>query len=208
MILIEAQRRHLEKVRERLINFSRHFKEIDLERKNFYVDISPIDEQIWSHLPDSPFWQNVESFIVKGNIYQTIYDELYAEVKGKGEAEIGSLDDFDSGGIHITSNFIIYVIELATLICLGEPDDFHRYEWVTSVEQTAQSFAWNFILEGMPCEKQHRELVQIYAKDERCSRLADSVKELRQLRTNILQRLNTSVENEEYIHYLCSQCHQ
>ena len=173
-IVIEAQRRHLVKVAERISGFSNYFKEIDLRRWEYYVDIHPIDEVLRSHLADNSFWQQVESFKDKSEAANHLHQELYSEIKGKAESEIGTLDDLDSGGIHITSNFLIYVIELAVNYCLGQPDDYHRYEWISSVSK--QAYGGNFISVGIQSETQHRKFVKVYSKDRRCKQLALIVK--------------------------------
>ena len=139
-------------------------------------------------------------------MYRTIYVELYNEVKCKGESEMGSVDDSDSGGIHITSNFITTIIELAVKIRLDEPDDYHRYEWIASVSKEA--FGGNFISVGINSEIKHREFVQAYGKDKRCEQLAAAVKQLRPLRGDILNRISECIDEDEYIHYFCSHCHR
>ena len=205
-IIVEAQKQHLEKVRTQLLALSKNFKEIDLNRNNYYADYTPINEDIRSHLPDGSFWQNVDSFKASDDEFKIIYKALYVEIKSKGESEIGSLDDSDSGGTHITSNFITTIIELAVKICLGEPDDYHRYEWIPSVSK--ETFGGNFISVGIHSETKLRKLVQTYAKDKRCEQLAAAVKGLRPLREDILSRITKCVDDDEYIHYFCSRCHR
>jgi hypothetical protein len=204
-IVVEAQKRHLAKVRASLIEFIENFKEVELNYCNYYIDRHPIDEDMRRHLPDNYFWQKVLLFREKSDVAVTIYDDLYGEICSRAQSEIGTLDESDTGGIHITSKFMLTVIELAVNICLGQPDDYHRYEWIPTVSK--QAFGGNFISVGIRSEKQHRKLVQDYAKDNRCEQLAVFVKELRHLRLDIQSRLRVCIEKEEYIHYVCPLCH-
>lgn len=198
------QEKHWQDVESHLAGLEQPFNDIDLNGWPFYRDFScdeNITEEMHSHFRDTVFWQNVNNYNEKANKANSIQKDLVEEIMHEA-LKVAPLEDIWLEQEQcITPYFISSVIDIS----LGKVIRLiRRYKW-DEVTQTLRCQG-TFISTGINSEKKHRELVEIYSKDERVKSLSDTITELRNLRGEILTVLQSAINDKEYKYSFCSKC--
>lgn len=198
------QEKHWQDVESHLVALEQPFSDIDLNDGPFYRDFScdeNITEEMHSHFRDTAFWQNVNNYNEKANKANSIQKDLVEEIMHEA-LKVAPLEDIWLEQEQcITPYYVFSVIDIS----LGKVVRFiQRYNWDELIQTLACQ--GSFISKGINSEKKHRELVEIYSKDERVKSLSDTITELRNLRGEILTRLQSAINDNEYKYSFCSKC--
>jgi len=201
-------------VRQELEFFKNSFSDINPRNQSFWV---PKDEivmaQLHGHLPDEAFWERVEGsegFIKKAKECEALLDAAREKFVSAGE-ELAPFQPVITGpvpDVYITSGWARRVLVRALSRELGfrEPDKYYPSELKDG----------DFILEDeeiiyrgldtVAAEKKHRELVKGFIKSEEFPPLVKLMKDLRDLRQQILARIDQCLRGREYSYNYCPDC--
>jgi hypothetical protein len=198
------QEKHWQDVESHLAAIEQPFSDIDLSGWPFYRDFScdeKTTEEMQSHFRDTVFWQNVNNYNEKANKANSIQKDLVEEIMQEALKIAPFEDIWLEQEQCITQYFVSSVIDIS----LGRIIRFiRRYRWDELAQGlTCQGF---FISMGINSEKKHRELIETYSQDERVKSLRDMIAELSSLRSEILTKLKSAINDKEYKYSFCSKC--
>lgn len=200
-------------VRQKLEFFRSSFPDIDPRHESFW---HPLDEdmmaQLHGHLPDEAFWEEVEG------------SEGFAEKAKRCKALMDASRE----------SFTLAGEELAPLQSPSEPlpDTYITLGWARRVlarsldPQLGFQVPGKYYCQDLPdgrvmlydmeplylgrahkkAEKKHRELAECFAQSERFEEILTLMKQLRDLRQQILARIDKCLRKGEYVLSYCPDC--
>jgi hypothetical protein len=195
-IVNKDQGKHREEIEQYLQNFKASFPEIAVTWGTFQCNIKGEGQLKW-HLDDTVFWQTVD--IYKDNVSQAnfIHDQLFHEILLKTN-QIAPLESmFDSQKQHV---FLIFTHSIIAL-CVG--GEWSNTDYIWEEDTQSQRFGGIVISHGVKSENEHRELIELYKKDERCIKLKSIAEKLIEDRIAILNKIDSIGYNR---YALCPDC--
>ncbi len=197
-------------IRQQLELFENCFADINPRYHSFW---HPLDEavvtQLWGHLPDKAFWSKVEDYSEKAGQCEALLDAAYERFTSSGE-ELALLQPSrgPTPDKYITSGWARRVLVRALNPELGfrEPDKYYPRELKEG----------DFILEDeeiiyrgpdtVAAEQRHRELVKGFINSDKFPPIVNLMKDLRNLRQQILARIGQCLRRREYSFNYCPDC--
>lgn len=197
-------------VRQHLEFLKGCFRDIDPKLQSFWdplVDHDTVMTELHGHLPDETFWSQVKDFIEKSKQCEALLGAAYGRFTSAGE-QLAPLEPIrgPTPPSYITSVWSRQAAVLALGPALGieyQPpyDHMERGDWLLICEQIIYRGPNN-----MEAERRHRELVENFRETQEFDRIVELMKELRDLRQQIMERVNQCLQNKEYVLSYCPFC--
>lgn len=196
-------------IRQQLELFRGYFPEVDPQS---WVFCRPLDEiiaaQLRGHLPDEAFWRRVEDFGEKAKKCDTLLDAAYEKFTLAGE-ELVLLSPPDLA--RITSEWARQVVYQA----LGPQLGFESLpQYLVDVLREGGSLLTCYDLlysgpdaaDAAKAKQKHRELVEDFTQAEEFNLIVSLMKDLQNLRQQIIARIDQCLRKKEYSFNYCPDC--
>jgi len=199
-------------IRQQLGLFQGCFSDINPRNRSFWHLLDEdVMTQLRGHLPDKAFWSQVKDFSEKAGQCEALLDVAYGRFTSVGE-ELAPLELSPSptSGAYVTAVWA----RAAAFRALGPPLGFkHLPSYDPRVSPDAPSNSWlscdGLIYMGpdlAAAEQRHRQVVDNFSGTEEFSLLVSMMKELRDLRQQIIARIGECLRRREYSFNYCPDC--
>ncbi len=199
-------------VRQHLEFFKGCFSDINPGNRQFWTPLSDHDSiviELRGHLPDEGFWSQVEDFSQQAKECECLLDSAYEKFTSVGE-ELAPLKpsrgpDPDA---YITSAWArrILVRALSRELRLKESGEYHHQKLPDGGFMLEDDGLIYVGPDDVAAEQRHYELVNHFINTEEFSRIVNLMKQLRDLRQQIIARINRCLYDKEYVLYYCPSC--
>lgn len=197
-------------IRQQLEFFKGWFPEIDPRSQPFcrLPDDENVMAQLLGHLPDKAFWSQVEDFGEKAKKCDTLLDAAYEKFTLAGE-ELVLLSPPDLA--RITSEWARQVVYQA----LGPQLGFENLpQYLVDVLREGGSLLTCYDLlysgpdaaDAAKAKQKHRELVEDFTQAEEFNLIVSLMKDLQNLRQQIIARIDQCLRKKEYSFNYCPDC--
>ncbi len=197
-------------IRQQLELFGGYFPEVDPRDRSFY---RPLDEiimaQLHGHLPDEAFWSRAEDFWEKAKECGALLDAAYAKFTSAGEELVRSSA---SGLARITSGWERQAVYQALGPPLGSKNlpqylvDISKEHGGSTLTCYEQLYSGPDAADAEKAKQIHQQLVEDFKQTEEFGQLVGLMKDLQNLRPQILTRVDQCLRGREYSYNYCSDC--
>lgn len=199
-------------VRQRLEFFTGCFLEINPRNQRFWVPLSDHDIvmiQLRGHLPDEAFWKQVDDFVGKAKKCETLLDASCESFTSVGE-ELAPLQPVrgPAPNAYITSHWGHKVIVRALSPELGiSREQYHHHElkdgdFLLEYDETPIYLG----SDDVAAKQRHQQLAEDFRQTDEFKLVVSLMKKLRNLRQQILARINQCLRKREYSFNYCPDC--
>lgn len=194
-------------IRQQLESFRGHFRDINPQYRPFW---HPLDEvvltQLQGHLPDKAFWSTVKDFSKKDGECCPLLDTAYERfISGGEELEPLQPRRGPTPSTYTTSRWGDTLIVCAFLGIKGELYSPHTL--------TDGNFLLDYDGHPIYCgpdpvaaEQKHRQLAEDFRQTDEFNAIVSLMEELRDLRQQIIARIDECLRKSEYYLYHCPDC--
>lgn len=199
-------------VRQRLEFFTGCFLEIEPRNQRFWALLSDHDivmTQLRGHLRDEAFWKQVDDFREKDERCVPLLDAACKRFTSAGE-ELAPLRPSrgPEPGAYITTGWARRVLVRALTPEPGpkEPSEYHHQKLPDGGSMLEDDGLIYVGPDDVAAEQRHRELVDDFINTEEFNQIVSLMKGLRNLRQQIIARIDQCLRKREYTLNHCPDC--
>lgn len=205
----QAQQDHLDGIRQLLERFRDCFLGIYPSSRRFWAPLSDHESvQLHGHLREV-FWSQVKDFTDKAGECEGLLDAAHKRFTSAGE-KLALLPPLagPTPGAYITLDWGRRGVSRA----LGPPLGFEHlasYHVEALAGDNCRLICDGLIYRGSDAakaRKKHQRLVKRFQARDDFNQIVNLMKDLRNLRQQIIVRINQCLQDKEYIHYYCPSC--
>jgi len=216
----QAQQDHLDGIRQLLERFQDCFLDINPSNRRLWAPLSDHETvmiQLHGHLRDEAFWSQVKDFSEKARECESLLDSAYERFTSAGKklAPLEPLTGWPSEkrcgsppDAYITSGWARQVVVLALSPELGLKRQQYHHGKLKDGDCLLISYDEYLYIgpDGVAAEQKHQQLVEQFRASDGFKQIVNLMKELRDLRQQVVARMDQCLRKREYSFNYCSDC--